>query len=90
MTHRIRGRAGVKLRQARLARTSHLCEMCWAKGITRQATVVDHRLALAHGGLDVDENTQNLCDSCHDAKTRKEFNLRPARQPIGADGWPLT
>jgi 5-methylcytosine-specific restriction protein A len=69
---RIRGRKGVKLRKRRMARSNWLCEHCLAKGITRLATIVNHKLALAHGGADVDENTENLCDECDaDGRCRK-------------------
>lgn len=67
--------------------------MCSAEGRTTSATVVDHKLALALGGSDDDDNTQNLCTD-HDAvKTAYEsasseaacFHpawLRPSAVPI--------
>jgi 5-methylcytosine-specific restriction protein A len=85
---RIRGRKGVKLRKRRMARSNWLCEHCLAKGITRLATIVNHKLALAHGGADVDENTENLCDECDAVVTAEQFGHR-LKQEIGVDGWPM-
>jgi hypothetical protein len=46
--------------------------MCLEKGTTREAKIVDHKVALALGGSDEDENTQNLCHECNDIKTAYE------------------
>ncbi len=72
MAERLRGRAGMAQRQRRLDRTNGLCEMCLAEGRTKAATIVDHKLALALGGSDDDENTQNLCDDHNAIKTAAE------------------
>lgn len=88
---RVRGSAGQKMRARRLARTDGLCEMCEAEGLTTLATVVNHKLPLAHGGEDVDDNTENLCDR-HDAiVTAKQFNKAEPRTVVGTDanGWPI-
>lgn len=85
---RIRGRRGVALRKRRLARSKFLCEHCQAKGITRLATIVNHKIPLAHGGLDVDENTENLCDECDEIVTAEQFG-RKRKVEIGTDGWPV-
>ncbi len=78
---RIRGKAGVILRQYR--RTQHpLCECCLAKGITTATAELDHVMPLSEGGEDVDENIQGLCQSCHAAKT----TIKPT---TGIDGWPI-
>lgn len=82
---RLRGRAGQKQRQRRLARTNGLCERClgegrWkGKGLGRVtlATVVNHIIPLAHGGSDEDENTENLCSgpgSCDEYVTAQQFD----------------
>jgi 5-methylcytosine-specific restriction endonuclease McrA len=84
---RIRGRKGVELRKRRLLRTSHLCEHCLEQGIKRIATIVNHKLPLAHGGEDVDENTENLCTPCDEIATAKQFGRTPKRR-ISVDGWP--
>lgn len=85
---RTRGRAGVALRQHRMARTNWLCERCLAEGVTRLAKVVNHKLPLAHGGEDTDDNTENLCAE-HDAEeTAKWFNRNP-KVATGIDGWPI-
>ena len=80
---RIRGREGQRLRARRLARTNGLCELCEAEGLTAVATVVNHKVPLARGGLDVDENTENLC-SRHDViVTAQQFGKA---EPITAKG----
>lgn len=61
--------------------------MCKAKGRITAATVPDHIIPLAKGGLDIDENIQCLCAEHHDEVTRKEFGFRKVT-PIGDDGWP--
>lgn len=88
-TERLRGRRGVAQRKRRLDRTGGLCERCLAakpKRI-RVATVVNHKIPLAHGGSDEDENTENLCAECDSDVTAEQFGYRK-RQQIGADGWP--
>lgn len=88
MIERLRGRAGVAQRKRRLARTNGLCERCLARGKTALAMVVDHKIPLALGGSDEDENTRNLCDPCNDEVTAEQFGHRQ-RAAIGNDGWPL-
>lgn len=68
---RTRGRRGVALRQQRLA-AEPLCRHCKAEGVVTPSTVPDHILCLAHGGLDVDENIQCLCDHHHRLKSIAE------------------
>lgn len=51
------------------------------------ATVPDHIVPLALGGLDVDENIRCLCASCHERRTAEQFGLK-YRAPTGLDGWP--
>ena len=86
---RKRGRAGQKQRQRRLERTNGLCERCLASGRYRPAHVVNHKLALAHGGSDDDGNTENLCRECDAAVTAEQFGhvLREHRG-IGPSGRP--
>ena len=84
---RIRGRRGVELRERRMARSKWLCEDCQAQARVTAATVVDHIKPLALGGEDIDENTRNLCDPCHEKRTAEQFGRR-VRQSIGLDGWP--
>jgi 5-methylcytosine-specific restriction protein A len=89
---RVRGSAGQKMRARRLARTDGLCEMCNAEGLTTLATVVNHKVPLAHGGEEIDANTENLCDR-HDAiVTAKQFDRAEPRAVVGTDtdGWPIT
>lgn len=77
---RIRGSKGVAIRKRRLARTKGLCEHCLKVGKTRLATIVNHIIPLAHGGQDVDENTENLCKSCDDIVTAEWFSRKPKGQ----------
>lgn len=87
---RIRGREGQRLRKRRLGRTDGLCEHCEREGLSTVATVVNHIQPLAHGGLDVDDNTENLCDR-HDAVvTAAQFQkAEPVMaKGIGRDGRP--
>lgn len=85
---RTRGRKGQEMRERRLRRTDGLCEHCLAKGRYTVATVVNHKIPLAHGGPDEDENTENLCDPCDEIATAKQFGHRK-RIEIGEDGWPV-
>ena len=71
-----------------MLRTHWLCEHCKAKDITRTAKFVDHIKPLALGGLDVDENTRNLCEPCHEAVTAEQFGFM-LKNTIGKDGWPI-
>lgn len=86
---RLRGRAGQKQRKRRLARTKGLCERCLEKGLTRAADVVDHVEPLAMGGLDVDENTRNLCDPCHAEVTAEQFGFASVNKGVDEGGRPL-
>jgi 5-methylcytosine-specific restriction protein A len=80
---RLRGRAGQAQRARRLARTDGLCEICDAEGRVTLASVVNHKVPLARGGEDTDENTENLCDK-HDAiVTAQQFGKA---EPIKAKG----
>ena len=85
---RIRGSKGVKLRKRRLARSNYLCEHCRGKGRVSIATVVNHKVPLAHGGEDTDENTENLCTECDEIETARLFGTK-VKQAMGADGWPI-
>lgn len=85
---RKRGRAGQRQRKRRLLRTNGLCERCLERGITRAATEVHHTIALAHGGEDVDENTENLCDDCHDEATAEQFGFASVGKGVDIDGRP--
>lgn len=68
---RIRGRALQALR-AQLFRREPLCRICVQAGRTTAATIRDHIVPLAEGGLDIEANTQPLCQDCSDTKTKAE------------------
>jgi 5-methylcytosine-specific restriction protein A len=55
-----------------LFRRNPLCVLCAQAGFTRLATQRDHIKPLFEGGEDADENTQGLCDECHDGKSLQE------------------
>ena len=88
MAERLRGHAGVAQRKRRLLRTNYLCEHCKAKGLTRKADVVNHIIALVHGGSDEDSNTENLCRDCDLKATAIQFGFRK-KVRISVDGWPV-
>ncbi len=62
--------------------------MCLAEGKTTLATVVNHKIPLAHGGSDKDDNTENLCKQHDLIVTAEQFGLKAPKQEIGVDGWP--
>jgi 5-methylcytosine-specific restriction protein A len=75
-----------------MARTGGLCEMCDAEGVVALATIVNHKVPLAHGGEDVDTNTENLC-ARHDAiVTAEQFGkaVPVEAKGIGRDGRPTS
>jgi 5-methylcytosine-specific restriction protein A len=84
---RITGRA-LQARRERKRQENPLCVRCLPKGITRPWTQLDHVIPLHKGGPDTDENTQGLCDTCHEEKTREDMGYRE-RQVLAADGWPV-
>ena len=49
-----------------------LCAECLRHNLTTAATEVHHIDAKRRGGLDVLENLESLCKSCHSRKTRQE------------------
>jgi 5-methylcytosine-specific restriction protein A len=63
-----------------------LCVACQSKGITREATELDHIVPLFKGGTNEAENLQGLCTECHKDKTRIDMGWR---HETGLDGWPV-
>jgi 5-methylcytosine-specific restriction protein A len=57
--------------------------MCLDEGLTSLATVVNHKIPLARGGHDVDENTENLCARHDDIVTARQFSMA---EPIEGRG----
>jgi 5-methylcytosine-specific restriction protein A len=68
---RIRGTHLQRLRR-QLFERQPLCVVCEADGRVTIATIRDHVVPLGEGGTDTDSNTQALCQSCSDRKTREE------------------
>lgn len=49
-----------------------LCVLCERAGRVSLATIRDHTIPLAQGGVDEESNTQALCKECHDIKSAGE------------------
>lgn len=71
---RMRGRK-LQRERKRLFDERPLCEECLKHGRVTVATQRDHIIPLSQGGLDVPENTQALCQACHDVKTAEESKV---------------
>lgn len=82
---RVTGRRLQAMRAALFARNP-LCVACEAQGFVTLATQRDHKVPLAEGGADDDDNTQGLCDPCHEAKSLQEA-LRGRRR--AGEGAPI-
>lgn len=64
--------------------------MCLADGRTEFATIVNHKIPLARGGADADENTENLCDR-HDAiVTAQQFGRSVPAAGVDNSGRPTS
>ncbi|WPG35144.1 HNH endonuclease [Variovorax sp. EBFNA2] len=70
-TKRVTGRRLQAMRAA-LFQENPLCVTCQALGLVVLATQRDHILSLEEGGADSVENTQGLCEPCHEAKSLAE------------------
>jgi len=70
--------------QHRQARLEYLAANPNCRRCGREATQVDHIVALADGGADEDHNKQPLCGSCHSRKT-VYFNRGFGRDPMPAE-----
>jgi 5-methylcytosine-specific restriction protein A len=70
-TIRIRGRRLQRMRAALFAR-SPWCVLCIRRGLKTRATIRDHIIPVAEGGLDDESNEQALCLDCSDRKTEEE------------------
>ena len=71
LKRRFKGRH-LQRERKRLFEEHPLCVECLKRGLARAATRRDHIIPLAEGGEDTRENTQALCDECHDRKSRAE------------------
>lgn len=69
----ITGRALQTARERLYTKQGGLCALCGAFVVYGSATFIrDHIVSLGERGQDVLENTQGLCLSCSDAKTKAE------------------
>ena len=84
---RVTGRA-LQRERARLFNRDPPCVKCKEAGHVTLATQRDHKVPLAEGGTDTDDNVQGLCDACHREKTLAEALRGRARATTPADGAP--
>ena len=75
---RIRGSSLQVIRERILSRDCGVCRCarCALDGVTRAASIVDHRIPLWAGGRETDENRQAISVECHDLKTAHEAACR--------------
>ena len=76
-TPRIRGRKLQRLRMALYAREPR-CRTC-GRVLLPAEMIRDHIVPLEEGGLDLEANTQPLCQGCSDVKTEAERQRGVAR-----------
>jgi 5-methylcytosine-specific restriction enzyme A len=73
-TERIRGWQLTKIRERILLRDEYTCQVCGRVSVN---LIVDHKIPLANGGHESDENRQSLCaEPCHRLKSEKEEKER--------------
>ncbi len=60
-------------------RDRYVCQLCQLVTLHPEC---DHRVPLAHGGDDTDDNLQTLCKDCHDAKSKRELTRARTRGDI--------
>lgn len=77
--------------RAKLLASGPFCRLCRAKNPPRDtlATIADHIIPRAKGGIGDLSNLQPVCANCHDEKTRKDLGWKAGKRQIGLDGWPV-
>jgi 5-methylcytosine-specific restriction enzyme A len=70
-TSRMTGRR-LQERRERKRQENPLCRPCLERGEVRVWTQLHHEVPLWQGGSDTDENTEGLCDACHEAQHHGE------------------
>lgn len=75
-TKRTRGRAWMTTRGRIMKRDCGLCQQCKREGRLQLAEQVDHKVELADGGTDNDDNLEALCGDCHKAKSARSQAAR--------------
>ncbi|OKJ15966.1 hypothetical protein AMK19_07170 [Kitasatospora sp. CB01950] len=69
----IRRHSGAERLRRRVDRDgSAVCGLC-GEDVPAELVDVDHRLPLAHGGEDTDDNVWTPCRTCHRGKTERDF-----------------
>ena len=66
---RLRGRKSQERRKRIAERDGYRCQVC---GRVASKGIADHKIPLAEGGEDTEENMQWLGYECHEAKTKGE------------------
>jgi len=92
--HRLRGRRWQATRRRILERDSYQCQLriaCAGRVVSLREGVIDHRVNLAAGGTNDDDNLRAACRPCNDAKRRIEARdsavlRRNRRQMLAAEG----
>lgn len=76
---------GRKLQQLRkeLFEREPLCRPCYKAGRVTVGTMRDHITPLEEGGMDTEDNVQNICVACHDEKSKAE-RARGVRRAFGS------
>jgi len=69
---RIRGRASQERRKRIAERDGYKCQIC---GIATAKGIADHKMPLAFGGKDVEDQMQWLCFDCNQIKTQEESKM---------------
>lgn len=77
-TKRVTGRKLQQLRHELFSRDP-LCAECVRHGRLTLATQRDHKIPLAEGGQDSEDNVQGLCKPCHEEKSLQERIRAQAR-----------
>lgn len=68
---RVTGRRLQQLRKELFEREP-LCRPCYQAGRVTEGTMRDHIVPLEEGGTDTVDNTQSICEACHDLKSKAE------------------
>lgn len=83
---RVTGRA-LQTRNSRVKlRDQYTCQECRRLFLPDELQI-DHKVTLAAGGTESDDNLQSLCEPCHEAKSLRERGCKP-KIGCGIDGYP--
>ena len=77
---------GWKMLREQRRSANPLCQHCEARGLIRSMTTVDHIISVEERpdlALSFD-NTQSLCDFCHNVKTKADEKQKQQRQKLNS------